>query len=92
MNIEFDSTKDEANQIKHGISLNKASCFIWQTATISDDLRADYGEDRFIAQGYIGQRLHILIFTLRGRTVRVISLRKANRRERNAYEKTHQKT
>jgi len=43
-------------------------------------------EERFIALGLIGERLHSLVFTVRGNAVRVISLRKANRREELGYE------
>ncbi|MBF0169160.1 MAG: BrnT family toxin [Alphaproteobacteria bacterium] len=39
-----------------------------------------------MALGYIGHRLHVLIFTQRGHAVRVISLRKANLREKRDYD------
>lgn len=51
------------------------------------DTRYDYDEDRFVAYSYIGSALHVLVFTPRGETCRVISLRKANNREIKAYEK-----
>lgn len=38
------------------------------------------GEARFFALGYIGNRLHALVFTKSGATVRVVSLRRAQRR------------
>ena len=50
------------------------------------DTREDYGEDRFIALGLIGERLHVVAFTMRGDRLRVISLRKANAREVDRYE------
>jgi uncharacterized DUF497 family protein len=40
---------------------------------------------RTIAIGFIGLRLHVLVFTMRGQIMRVISLRKANRKESAAY-------
>jgi len=43
-------------------------------------------EERFTALGLIGERLQSLVFTVRGNAVRVISLRKANRREELGYE------
>lgn len=86
MRLLFDPAKDEANILKHGITLEKASVFDWETALIVEDTRKAYGEPRFIAQGYINKRLHILIFTPRGNAARIISLRKSNARERSFYE------
>lgn len=50
-------------------------------AMVSADERANYGEDRFIAVGQLGSRLHVLIFTVRDGKIRAISLRKVNKRE-----------
>lgn len=49
--------------------------------------RMDYGETRIIGLAYVGLRLHCVVFTDRGDERRVISLRKANRREVNRYAK-----
>ena len=46
-----------------------------------------HGEARFFAIGYIGNRLHALVFTKSGATVRVISLRRAHKTEVKRYEK-----
>lgn len=85
MEIEFDSAKDKANTAKHGISLSAASEFEMAAAMVSADDRAVYGEDRFIAVGQLGDRLHVLIFTVRDGKIRTISLRKANKREVKRY-------
>ena len=50
------------------------------------DDREDYGELRMIALGFIGNVLHVLVFTERGDNVRVISLRKATKPEVKAYD------
>lgn len=55
-------------------------------------MRASYDETRNIALGYIKRRLHVLVFTIRRQTVRVISLRKANQREVRAYGHKAQET
>ncbi len=81
MEIEFDRAKDEANTAKHGISLSAASEFEMAGAIVSADERANYGEDRFIAVGQLGSRIHVLIFTVRDGKIRAISLRNANTRE-----------
>jgi uncharacterized DUF497 family protein len=46
-----------------------------------DDTRRDYGERRMIAFGMIGDRLRVCVYTQRGEVYRIISLRKANRKE-----------
>ena len=55
-------------------------------ALILEDTRKEYPERRFQALGYIGDRLHMLVFTPRNSKVHVISLRKANPREVRRYE------
>ncbi len=85
MRVEFDSDKDRANRRKHGISLAAAAAMNFLTAQIIPDDRRDYGEARFRATGWIGGRLHMLVFTMRGDIVRAISLRKANDRERRRH-------
>ena len=85
--FEFDKVKNQANIDKHGIPLSLASEFDFYTAVIEKDVRKDYGELRFSALGFIKDRLHLIIFTPRRDNVRVISLRKANPRERKKYAK-----
>jgi uncharacterized DUF497 family protein len=86
MEISFSSDKNETNIKKHGIALKAAEDFDWTSAIYAVDNRKDYGESRFIAVGLIGTRLHVMIFTPRDGGARVISLRKANRRERRNHE------
>ncbi|HWR77701.1 MAG TPA: BrnT family toxin [Thiobacillus sp.] len=49
MHIEFDPTKDLANQDKHGVSLAMAVELDWEAALVWEDERIDYGEARMIA-------------------------------------------
>ncbi|MFJ4292296.1 BrnT family toxin [Cupriavidus sp. NPDC089707] len=86
MNIEFDLTKDAVNQQQHGVSLAAAGLFDFGSALLKADTRKLYGEMRYIAYGPIGPRLYCLVFTIRGGTLRAISLRKANSREVRDYE------
>ena len=85
MNYEHDPAKLAANVRKHGVWFSAADDFEWETAQLEVDSRKRYGETRFIAAGLIGVRLFVLTFTLRGNAVRIISLRKANRREVQRY-------
>ncbi len=86
MEIEFDPEKNDRNVRERGISFEQAQDFEWDGALVWRDTRRDYSEERFIALGLIGKRLHSLVFTVRGDAVRIISLRKANRREELPYE------
>jgi uncharacterized DUF497 family protein len=84
--IEFDAAKDANNLRKHGISLARAAEIDWQRLKAVLDTRADYGEDRYLAAAPISGRLCIVVFTIRENTLRIISLRRANRREIRRYE------
>jgi uncharacterized DUF497 family protein len=81
MKIIYDSTKDEANIIKHDLSLADALRIDWSSLYAMEDTRRDYGEIRMIGYALIGERLHCVIFTDRVNERRIISLRKANKRE-----------
>lgn len=85
--FSWDENKRAANVAKHGVDFTAAAAFDFDTALILTDERSNYGETREIALGFIGTRLHVLVFTRRDGAIRVIGLRKANSRERNRYEK-----
>lgn len=88
MAFEFDPVKEESNLGKHGVRLSAALDFEWETAIAKEDQRRQYAEPRFEAIGYIGNRLHVLVYCLRADALIAISLRKANSREENRYAKT----
>ncbi len=85
MEITFDPAKNERNLRLRGISFEMAAEFEFDSATFDEDQRKDYGEIRTLSIGYIGDTLHALVFTLRNGKIRVISLRRANRKERDKY-------
>ena len=65
-----------------------AAEFDFESAVTTEDTRRDYGERRLRSLGFIGAALYALVFTFRGDQMRIISLRRANRRERTQYEKS----
>ena len=85
--IEFDPAKNEENRRKHGIDLEWFADLELETAIAIEDTRQDYGETRLRVLGFIGDRLFAAVITPRGNRIRVISLRRANRREERAYAK-----
>jgi len=85
MEITYDPAKDAANFEKHGVSLALASEMEWDDALIKIDDRHDYGEQREVAIAFIGSSLHVAVYVIRDNARRIISLRKANRREFQLY-------
>lgn len=69
-----------------GLPFEEVTDFEFERALFWVDDRKDYGEQRIRALGYIGKRLHALVFTETMTGIRVISFRKANRREVKHYE------
>ncbi|ADE10624.1 BrnT family toxin [Sideroxydans lithotrophicus] len=85
MRIEFDPAKDAANHAKHGVSLSMAVDLDWEAALVWVDERLEYGETRMIALAPKTETLYCVVFVNRGELRRVISLRRANRREVKYY-------
>jgi uncharacterized DUF497 family protein len=78
---EWDAAKAENNMAKHGVPFMAVQGFDWNSAIEAEDTRYDYGETRMQALGKIDGRYHVLVYAWRNDRIRVISLRKANRRE-----------
>lgn len=93
MKFEWDERKNYLNILKHGISFENAKAvFAGFTVDILDD-RFDYGETRKISIGTLaGVAILAVVHTDREGTCRIISARKANRKERKKYEEEIQST
>lgn len=87
MIIEFDPAKSARNVRERGLSFESAGDFDFASAMMREDIRKAYSEQRLVALGFLDARLHVLCFTPVKDGIRVISFRKANRREEHAYEK-----
>lgn len=85
MRIEFDPIKDAGNQEKHGVSLALAGELDWEAALVWVDDRFEYAELRMIALAPKTNILYYVAFVDRGAKRRIISLRRANRREVKHY-------
>lgn len=83
---EWDDKKAALNLKKHGVAFESVYELDWETVVVTPDTRREYGEIRYAVIGFIKERLHSLIMTKRGETVRVISLRKASGREEQFYD------
>ena len=90
MKIEFDPVKNEKNIRERGLNFERAVDFDFETAVIWLDSRKAYPEARISALGLLAGRVHSLVFTETVNGFRVISFRKANKREVKRYEQETQ--
>ena len=86
MIIDFDVAKSAKNMAERELSFDSVADFDWQSASITIDSRNVYPEQRLVALGYLNERLHVLCFTPIAGGIRVISMRRANKREVSRYE------
>src|SRR2546423_7796480 len=85
LQIEFDPAKEATNLRVHGVSLAQAEALLEGFTVLQQDERFNYGETRNIAIGEIAGVEFSCVYTRRGEAYRVISLRRASRRERDVY-------
>lgn len=87
MEFEWDDSKAAANLAKHGVNFEYAARAFFDPRGLElPDNRLDYGEKRSILLAMIHGRVHVVVYTLRGTTIRIISARKANRDEQARYD------
>ncbi len=85
MKFEWNDEKNKINMKKHSLDFQDAELiFLGRTITFIDD-RQDYGEDRYITLGELENRVIVVIHTQRNYALRIISMRKANEREKKIY-------
>ena len=86
MKIGYDPAKNAWNIGERGLSFDAVAWLDWNTALVRRDTRKDYGEARFQAcvSGPDGTP-YIVVYTVRGETLWVISFRRAHDRERRGY-------
>lgn len=85
--FEWDEAKRAGNLAKHGIDFVDAMEMFAVPMFVKSDDRKDYGEPRWQGLGIVQGRLMVVAYTKREpNTVRIISLRKANRREKGFYQ------
>lgn len=62
MKISYDPVKNIRNITERGLSFERAGDFDFETAKFWLDERQVYSESRFVAIGYLDNRLHVLVF------------------------------
>jgi uncharacterized protein len=87
MDFAWDAAKAGENIRKHGVDFAAAArVFLDPYRLEQEDTRFPYGETRFAVIGMVGVQVLVVMYTPRGERIRFISARKANRRERRAYD------
>ena len=89
MNFQWNEAKNRENILKHGIDVEDVKEVFDQPVLVKRDNREDYGEVRWLGIGMMRFRIIVIIYTERNvDTVRIISARKATKREVKYYEKS----
>ena len=86
LSFEWDDDKAAANLTKHHVAFEDAALVFCDLQRLDRyDGREDYGEDRFLTIGLVGNVELAVAYTVRGDTIRLISARKAERHEQRDY-------
>lgn len=87
MRVVWDPAKAEANVRKHGIRFADAEGVLFDPNALTEEDKHMEGEQRFVSIGLdsVG-RLLVVVYTFRGDDIRLISARRATRKEGRAYE------
>jgi hypothetical protein len=83
---EWDAAKGRGNFTKHGLDFADAEQVFGGPCVTFEDSRFDYGEERLVTLGLLAGRVVIIAHAPRGEATRIISMRKANRREQKIYQ------
>ena len=86
MRVVFDPAKRALTLEKRGLDFALAGLLFGERHMTRADDRRDYGEPRFISIGSIDRDVVVLVWTPRGEARRIISMRKANAREKAFFE------
>lgn len=85
MLIEFDADKRDKTLTERGLDFSRATEIFAGTHITAQDSRNNYSEPRYITVGTIDNRMVVMVWTPRGGSRRIISMRKANEREQQRY-------
>lgn len=86
MKVTYDPEKNDKNIRERGLSFDDAAHLDWDNALVWEDTRFPYGEIRHSALADNTGRVHFVAFMYLDDGIRVISFRKANKREVKLYE------
>ena len=85
MEVEFDTVKRNKTLLERGLDFARFAEVFDGIHFTGQDKRMDYEEDRFITVGWLDAHMVVMVWTPRGEVRRIISMRKANDREKTLY-------
>jgi hypothetical protein len=85
MQIDFDNNKRDRTLTERGLDFARADEVFSGRHFTAEDLREDYSEPRYMTVGKLDGRMIVMVWTPRGEARRIISMRKANEREKARY-------
>lgn len=85
MRFEWDEKKARTNRAKHKVDFRLALLFEFDNAIVTIDDDIDSGEERLKAVGIVRGVIYVMVYTETGNVVRIISLRRADRKEARDY-------
>ncbi|MBM3513272.1 MAG: BrnT family toxin [Alphaproteobacteria bacterium] len=85
MKFEWHEAMRLRNLAKHDMDFADVVALDWERATVVEDARQDYGESRYRVFASLNGRLCAVTIAIRANAIRIISLRKANKREGRRY-------
>jgi len=90
LTFEWDSRKARSNFAKHGVGFQEASTIFGDPLSLTiPEPEHSLSEERYITMGRaVTGKLLVVVHTERGDNIRIISARRASRRERKFYEET----
>lgn len=83
--FEWDDNKREINIEKHGIDFFDAVAIFNDINRIEKTIMHETGEERHITIGMVNGVFLLVVYTLRGKSIRLISARRASKNERKYY-------
>jgi uncharacterized DUF497 family protein len=84
--FEWDDNKQKINIEKHGIDFVDAVAIFSDINRIEKTIMHESGEERYITIGVVNDVVLLVVYTLRGESIRLISARRASKNERKYYQ------
>ncbi|MCP8884754.1 BrnT family toxin [Devosia sp. XJ19-1] len=86
MDYEWDEAKRWSNIDKHKVDFRLAAFIFEGPVILEPDHRRDYGEERFLAIGFVDNECFVVAHTRRGEIIRLISAWKGGRNDRRKHQ------
>lgn len=86
LTITYDKKKRDRTLAERGLNFADSAQVFAGPVLEFEDAREDYGEQRMVTVGFLGERMVMVVWTKRGDSRRIISMRYANEREKARFQ------